>query len=99
MINDTISQYIQALRDHRVPVWRIYLFGSYASGTVQAESDIDLAVFLDQDEIDGFNEDIQLMRLTRNVDLSIEVHCFSRKEFENPDPFVREIITNGKRVL
>jgi len=99
IIDDTITQYVQTLRDNRVPVWRLYLFGSHARGTAQADSDIDLAVFLDQDEIDGFNEDVQLMRLTRNVDLSIEPHCFSRKDFENPDPFVQQIIANGERVL
>ena len=99
IINDTITQFIQTLRDNQIPVWRLYLFGSHAKGIAHAESDIDLAVFLDQDEIDGFNEDVQLMRLTRKVDLSIEPHCFSRKDFENPDPFVQQIIANGKRVL
>ena len=99
MINDTITQYVQALRDHGIPVWRLYLFGSHATGTAQADSDIDLAVFLDQDEIDGFSEDVQLMRLIRKVDLNIEPHCFSRTDFENPDPFVQEIITNGERLL
>ena len=67
MINDTITQYVQTLRGHGIPIWRLYLFGSHAKGTAQADSDIDLAVFLDQDEIDGFNEDVQLMRLTRKV--------------------------------
>jgi predicted nucleotidyltransferase len=99
MINDTSTKYVQTLRDHGIPVWRLYLFGSYAKGTVHADSDIDLAVFLDQEEIDGFNEDVRLMRLTRNVDLSIEPHCFSRKDFENPDPLVQEILSNGERVL
>jgi uncharacterized protein len=99
MISDTITQYVQTLRDHRIPVWRLYLFGSHANGTARADSDIDLAVFLDQDDIDGFDEDVQLMCLTRNVDLKIEPHCFSRGDFENPDPFVQEIIANGQRVL
>jgi predicted nucleotidyltransferase len=99
IIKDTITQYVQTLRDNRIPVWRLYLFGSHAKGTAQADSDIDLAVFLDHDEIDGFNEDVQLMCLTRKVDLSIEPHCFSRKDFENPDPFVQGIIANGERVL
>jgi len=99
MINDTITQYVQTLRGHGIPVWRLYLFGSHAKRTAQADSDIDLAVFLDQDEIDGFKEDLQLMRLTRKVDLSIEPHCFSRKDFENPDPFVQEILATGERVF
>lgn len=38
-------------------------------------------------------------RLTRHVDLRIEPHSFSRRDFENPDPFVREIITTGERIL
>lgn len=99
MIDDQVRQYIQALRDNGIAVWRLYLFGSHALGRAHAESDIDLAVFWDRDEIDGFDEDVQLMRLTRTVDLRIEPHSFSRKDFENPDPFVKKIISTGQRIL
>jgi len=99
VIYDHIKKYIKTLRENNISIWRLYMFGSHAKGTAQAESDIDLAVFWDQDEIDGFDEDVQLMRLTRNVDLSIEPHSFSRKDFENPDPFVQEIITTGERIV
>jgi len=99
MIDDQVRQYVQTLRDNGIVVWRLYLFGSHALGRAHAESDIDLAVFWDRDEIDGFDEDVQLMRLTRTVDLRIEPHSFSRKDFENPDPFVREIISTGQRIL
>lgn len=98
-IDDRIGQYIQTLKDNRIAVWRLYIFGSHAKGTSHAESDIDLAIFWDRDEIDGFDEDVRLMLLTRNVDLRIEPHSFSRKDFEQPDPFVQEIITKGKRIL
>jgi uncharacterized protein len=99
MIDTLVRRYIQALRENRIAIWRLYLFGSHTRGTAQAESDIDLAVFLDRDEIDGFDEDILLMRLTRDVDLRIEPHSFSRKDFENPDPFVQEILSTGERIL
>lgn len=94
-----IKKYLDTLRENKIAVWRLYMFGSHAKGTAQAESDIDLAVFWDQDEIDDFDADVQLMRLTRNVDLRIEPHSFSKKDFENPDPFIREIITTGERIL
>ncbi len=99
MIISHVRQYIKILQDNGLTIWRLYLFGSHARGTVFEGSDIDLAVFLDKDEIDGFDEDIQLMRLTRKVDLRIEPHSFSRKDFENPDPFVQEIIATGIRIL
>jgi predicted nucleotidyltransferase len=99
LIDDSVTRYIQALRDNRIAVWRLYLFGSYAKGKAQIDRDIDLAIFWDRDEIDGFDEDVLLMRLTRDVDLRIEPHSFSRNDFANPDPFVRDIITTGERII
>jgi predicted nucleotidyltransferase len=99
LIESQIGRYIKALRENQIAIWRLYLFGSHVTGRAHQESDIDLAVFLDFDEIDGFDEDVHLMSLTRTIDLRIEPHTFSRKDFENPDPFVREIITTGERLL
>jgi predicted nucleotidyltransferase len=99
IIEDVIEKYIRLLREHKIPVWRLYLYGSYARGTHHADSDIDLAVFWDADSIDGFNEDAKLLKLTRNVDLRIEPHSFARTDFDEPDPYVDEIIRNGKRIL
>ncbi len=58
----------------------------------------DLAVFWDKDEIDGYDEDVRLMQLTRSMDACIEPHSFSRKDLEYPDPFVQEIISTGARL-
>ncbi|MCU0614107.1 MAG: nucleotidyltransferase domain-containing protein [Desulfobacterales bacterium] len=80
---DNINKYIQKLRDNKIAVWRLYIFGSHAKGKARADSDIDLAIFWDQTEIDSFDADVQLMRLTRNVDLRIEPHSFSRKDFDS----------------
>ena len=62
LIESTIKRYLQTLQENRVDVWRLYLFGSHARGTAGTDSDIDLAVFWDREEIDGFDEDVQLMR-------------------------------------
>ncbi|MFO8086166.1 MAG: nucleotidyltransferase domain-containing protein [Desulfobacterales bacterium] len=94
-----IKKYLETLRENKIAVWRLYMFGSHAKGTAQPESDIDLAVFWDQDDIDNFDADVQLMRLTRNVEIDIEPHSFSKKDFENPDPFIKEIITTGERIV
>jgi predicted nucleotidyltransferase len=92
-------RYIQTLRENRIDILRLYLFGSHVSGTAREDSDIDLAIFLDRDEIDGFDEEVQLLRFTRNIDLRIKPHAFSRKDIDNADPFIRDIITTGKRII
>jgi len=99
VIAGTIQAYVQRLAEHGIPVWRIYLFGSYARGAATKESDIDLAVFLDQDDIDGFREDIELMRLRRDLDLRIEPQAFAKTDFNDTDPYIKEIIDTGQRIV
>jgi len=48
MIDEQVRQYVETLRQNRIAVWRIYLFGSHAKGRAGAASDIDLAVFWDR---------------------------------------------------
>lgn len=67
-----IQEYADLLRENGINVWRLYLFGSYASGAAAAHSDIDLAIFFNEANIDSFREDLKLMRLRRKVDLRIE---------------------------
>ena len=94
-----IQEYLVALRENHIPVWRVYLYGSCAKGTFREDSDIDLAVFWDRDNIDGFDEDVQLLKLTKKIDLRIEPHSFARPDFYDPDPFVAAILKTGERVF
>ncbi len=98
-IERKIKKYMQVLHDSGIAVWRLYLFGSYATDKFNAESDIDLAVFLDRDKIDSLDEDVRLLRLRRKVDLRIEPHSFALSDFKEPDPFVKEILSTGKRIM
>jgi uncharacterized protein len=94
-----IKDYAAVLRENGISVKDIYLFGSHVTGKSTEESDIDIAVFLDQEEIDSFQEDLNLMRLRRKVDLRIEPHSFAKTDLAKPDPFVKKILTTGKRIL
>ena len=99
LINETILDYIDILKKNGIKVWRIYLYGSYAKGTFTKDSDIDLAIFLDVNDIDGFEEDALLMKLRRKVNLNIEPHTFAKSDFDQTNPFIKEIITTGVRVI
>jgi len=48
LIQQSIDSYLSVLVNDRIPISRLYLFGSYAKGTYSKESDIDLAVFWDR---------------------------------------------------
>ena len=99
LIRHTVGDYLRVLRESKVPVRHLYLFGSWARGRATEESDIDVAVFLEQDDLDGFDEDVRLMKLRRSVDLRIEPRAFSRADEADPDPFVQEILATGERIF
>ncbi|MEK6589892.1 MAG: nucleotidyltransferase domain-containing protein [Nitrospinota bacterium] len=99
LIHKIIESYLNILRENNIPLWRVYLYGSYAKDSSHEESDIDIAVFWDKDTIDGFDEDVQLLKLTRRVDLRIEPHSFARTDFDESDPYIREIVKTGERIV
>jgi len=99
IIHKKIKEYIKILQENGLDIWRLYLFGSYATGKFSGESDIDLSIFLNKNDIDGFEEDVQLMRLRRQVDIRIEPHSFAKTDFDKTNPFIREIVSTGKRLI
>ena len=76
---------------------KIILFGSYIKGNPNEDSDIDIAIVF-SDYTNLLDRQVELMKLTRNVDSRIEPHPFREKEFEISNPFVNEIITYGKEL-
>jgi predicted nucleotidyltransferase len=77
---------------------KIILFGSYAKGNFQKDSDIDIAiVFSDYDN--RMDRQLELMKLTRKVDSRIEPHPFRENEFEISNPFVNEIVAYGQEIV
>jgi predicted nucleotidyltransferase len=97
-IADVLERYCQELIRVKLPIAGIYLFGSYAKGTQKEQSDIDIAIFWDKDTLNRLEADVQLLKLTRNIDLRIEPHSFCREDVIDPDPFVKEILAHGKRI-
>jgi len=76
---------------------QVFLFGSYAKGTNQEESDIDIAVVLSEFD-NRFDTRVDLMRLSRKIDSRIEPHPFREKDFNLENPVVYEIMKYGQRI-
>ena len=76
----------------------IYLFGSFAKGTADKDSDIDLIV-VSSDWTDNIVEDTMLlMRARRQVDLRIEPHPIRPEELDE-NPFILSLKPEMKKVI
>ena len=76
---------------------KIILFGSYAKGNYNDDSDIDIAVIF-KDYSNLLDMQLELMRIRRKVDSRIEPHPFRENEFELSNPIVNEIIKYGHEI-
>jgi len=73
---------------------KVYLFGSFAQGKEKEESDIDVALVLNN-MTDFFSTQRQLMKIRRSIDLRIEPHPINEKDFNLMNPFAFEIQQTG----
>jgi uncharacterized protein len=92
------KKYIRYLRKNNFNVEKVYLFGSYARGSFKEDSDIDLAVVF-QEYSDGFDMQVQLLKLRRNFDTRIEPHPFRSSDFISSNPLVNEILSTGLQIM
>jgi predicted nucleotidyltransferase len=86
---DTIS--------NRYNILQAFLFGSFAKGTTHADSDIDIALVINNVS-DIIDTQIEMMKLRRNVDLRIEPHPFMAADFNPENPVVHEILKYGIQI-
>jgi predicted nucleotidyltransferase len=91
-------QYLKRLKDNNINFSDAWLFGSYATGQQQANSDIDLAIVLDDKE-KSFDTEVKLMIIRRGEETLIEPHAFTKEEFDKNLPIVNQIINNGERII
>jgi predicted nucleotidyltransferase len=75
---------------------RMVLYGSYAKGTNNEESDIDLAVFFSEKNDPLLLEEYRrLARICATPDFDIQVQAFSVAELESPCGIIEEIDLYG----
>ena len=87
-------KYLLLLLQRNYPVTRMFLYGSYARGNHHPDSDIDLAIILNEMH-DPFQTQVNLLQLTWNFDTRVEPHPFDVKEFSSPNPVINEILHHG----
>ena len=96
-IVDSINKFIEEIKK-QYNVTAIILFGSYAKGTENEDSDIDIAI-ISSDFSDIIEDGAKLIGLTWKIDTRIEPHPITTEDFEKiSNPFIKEVIDTGIKV-
>lgn len=74
---DLDFDYIKSFLIEELEAELIYLFGSYASGKVRADSDLDLA-FLTSEEIDDYQRFLTAQKLASNLNIDVDLIDLSK---------------------
>jgi predicted nucleotidyltransferase len=86
-----------------IPIDKVYLFGSYAKGTANEYSDVDVSFFSKSFEDDQNEEAVlKLFKLKRKYAreaVYIEPHTFATHHLYNDNPFVKEVLRTGREIL
>jgi len=100
-LNEKLTEIVDRLRAAFSPV-AIYLYGSYAYGTPDRHSDIDLLVVVEDSPHDPYERDATAYRALCGVGVPKDVQVYTRAEFEEraalPVSFERTVKTKGKLI-
>ena len=94
-VMNNIKRYAQEVQKELRPD-AIVLFGSYANGTATEDSDIDIAVIVNEFKGDRLEASAKLYNLTWDIDTRIEPILLDRAKARSS--FVNEVLRTGEMI-
>jgi predicted nucleotidyltransferase len=101
VIRDKLLRFYQAARQS-LPIRKVLLYGSHAKGNAGPESDIDVAVVVDEpDHSRRIEITTQLFDSAFRIDPAIEPKCIFQDEYEDHDKasILAEIIATAVEIV
>ena len=99
-VTTILRQYINDVAK-AMPIDKVYLYGSYAKGTQRDDSDVDICFFSEsfasRRTLDVLT-DLFFLKIKYDKYLLIEPTAFPTSEMNNDNPFVKEILRNGREI-
>jgi predicted nucleotidyltransferase len=95
-INRTVRKFIDSVVKQQPGLISAFIFGSYANNKQRSDSDIDVALVIDNlSDNDRFDTQVRLLLLASQIDNRIEPHPISKQDLISNNPFAVEIIRTG----
>jgi predicted nucleotidyltransferase len=97
-VREDARRYVKEVRNH-LPVDKAYLFGSYAKGTADELSDVDICFFLrDYGGKERADMGTLLLKIARDYKPYFEPMVFETADLEKDNPFVNEVLRTGQEI-
>jgi uncharacterized protein len=97
--NNIVNQFISHIINEIPGFVKAYVFGSYAKDRQNIDSDIDIAIIINEmNDADRFDMQVKLLLLASGFDPRIEPHPISSDDLGQGNPFVYEIVRTGIEV-
>jgi len=97
-IKEIIFQCINELKKNNIPIDEVILFGSYAKGNYTEYSDIDLLIVSPIFKGRRMEDRKKIRKYILKISSHLEIIPCSRKEFQEKNPFIEEIIKSGIKI-
>ena len=98
-VKNIIDNYLQELKRNNIPIKEAILFGSYAKGNYQEWSDIDIALVSDIFRGNLIDDKDKIRKITLYISSEIEVFPFSPNDFNLQNPFAKNILETGIKLI
>ena len=98
-VKNIIDKYLQALDHNNISIKEAVLFGSCARGKYQKWSDIDIALASNIFTGDRIADKDKIRKITLSINSEIDVIPFASGDFNLQNPFAKEILETGIRLI
>ena len=98
-IHKILKAYIHKLEENQFHIQQAVLFGSFSKGLADQWSDIDIVLVSDAFEGVRFKDRKKISPITLSISRDLSPLPFRPEDFTSDDPFVREILRTGIRVV
>ncbi len=94
-----IDHFITELAKNNIKIEQAILFGSYAQGTYNDWSDIDIAIVSQAFEGERYKDKNKIRKIKLHISSDLEPIPYTPAEFNTEDPFVKQIMDTGVRII
>lgn len=93
-----LKGYVKILEENNFPIKKAYLFGSYAKGTFNDWSDIDVLLVSDAFEGVRFFDKEKIRKITLSYNSNISPLPYNTKDFDLTNLFIKDIVNSGIQI-